>query len=117
MPIVYENEGHRRRLLKTAHQSHWKFEEWRKDKTCRLCKTEMTIWTKTNASWKTHATLDHVKARCLGGLDEPSNWMLICGRCNHKKSKVESQEIERIRAEARQRSAAEETPPISEAWW
>lgn len=92
MPIVYENEGHMRRMQRMYPQFAFKMTEWRKDKTCRLCKRHMHIHA-IAGKWKSQATCDHVLAQSLGGADEESNWMLVCGKCNNDKSKLENKTL------------------------
>lgn len=96
MPIVYENEGHRRRMMRMYPQFAFKMSEWRKDPRCRLCNSFTHIHAIPN-KWKRQATVDHVLARCLGGEDVESNWMLVCGKCNNEKSKLENKEWRRRR--------------------
>lgn len=89
MPIIYENEGHRRRMIKTGPAFAWKISEWRKNKVCWICEREMHIEVSKDKPKKQQASLDHKLARSMGGLDEPDNWQLICLGCNNMKSKIE----------------------------
>jgi len=98
MPLVYENEGHRRRMIRMYPQFQFKMNEWRADPTCRHCKKEMHIESRPT-SWKDQVTLDHRLARCLGGIDEESNWWILCGKCNCNKSKIESKLFEYFKKE------------------
>lgn len=50
MPTIYENEGHRRRLIKEYEHFQWKIYEWRKDPHCRKCSKLMHI--DTSNGWK-----------------------------------------------------------------
>lgn len=95
--IVYENDGHRRRMMKMYPQFAWKMMEWRRDPTCRHCQKEMYIEAR-EGKWKDQATVDHVIAQCLGGVDLEENWALLCGSCNNKKSKLENQLMANIQA-------------------
>ena len=90
MPIVYENEGHARRMSKMYPQFAWKMTNWRKNKTCWICEKEMHIEHSDTKSWKKQASVDHKIARCLGGEDVEENWQLICCGCNNTKSKIEN---------------------------
>ena len=93
MPIVYENDGHRRRMMRMYEHFAWKMIEWRKDNKCRNaeCGKKMHIHARTEPkAWRNQATIDHIIARSLGGSDTPDNWQLICGACNNKKSKLEN---------------------------
>jgi len=49
--------------------------------TCRVCGCRIYDKQGTCAS----ATIDHIKPKCQGGTDVPSNLMLVCGGCNHSK--------------------------------
>ncbi len=87
--IVYENDGHRRRMMRTYHQFAWKMVEWRRNPYCRECGKETWIFG-ANLSWKDQATVDHVISRGQGGSDTEDNYQLLCGKCNNKKSKKEN---------------------------
>lgn len=87
--IVYENEGHRRRMMRTYHQFAWKMLEWRKDPHCRKC-GKRTHMMPNEGSWKDQATVDHVLSRGQGGTDSEENFELLCGKCNNQKSKTEN---------------------------
>lgn len=89
--IVYENEGHRRRMMRTYHHFAWKMVQWRADPHCRNpeCKKLTHIWPKSG-SWKDQATLDHILSRGMGGSDTEENFQLYCGKCNNKKSRGEN---------------------------
>lgn len=86
--IVYENDGHRRRMMRTYHQFAWKIQEWRKNPACRKC--GKITWIMGGESWKDQATVDHVISRGQGGPDTEDNFELLCSKCNNKKSKKEN---------------------------
>lgn len=88
--IVYENEGHRQRMMRTYKHFAWKMVEWRKDPHCRCCGKLTHIYPSKDLSWKDQATVDHILARGLGGSDEEENFQLYCGKCNNKKAKLEN---------------------------
>jgi hypothetical protein len=88
--IVYENEGHRRRMMRTYHQFAWKMLEWRKDPHCRKCGRLTYIYPDPNKSWKDQATVDHIISRGQGGSDTEDNFELLCSKCNNDKSKGEN---------------------------
>lgn len=86
--IVYENEGHRRRMMRTYFHFAWKIIEWRRDPYCRSCKKLTWLWGKGES--KDQATIDHIIARSMGGTDTEDNFQLLCSGCNGKKSKKEN---------------------------
>ena len=89
MPIVYENEGHARRMQKMYPQMAWKMLQWRADPRCRYCEQE-THFEADQSRWKTQVTIDHAIAKALDGLDVEDNWIMACGKCNNDKSKIEN---------------------------
>lgn len=111
--IIYENEGHRRRMMQTYHQFAWKMLEWRKDPHCRACGklTHIMVW---EGSWKDQATVDHILSRGMGGPDTEDNFQLLCGRCNNKKSKTENPDP-RIRVPEKHYRALEKKAALLDA--
>lgn len=97
MPIIYENDGHRRRMIKTSPAFAFKMVEFRKNNICWMCKQEMHIHVSDTLSVKRQATVDHKIARSLGGADEEHNWQLMCNGCNNTKSKVEQKLLNMIK--------------------
>lgn len=109
--IVYENDGHRRRMMKTYHHFAWKMVEWRKDPHCRNCKREMYIYPLPGLRWQDQCTVDHIVSRGNGGSDTEDNFQLWCSKCNNDKSKTEQPQtkgkvyIEKAQLEALLRKA------------
>lgn len=87
--IVYENDGHRRRMMKTYHQMAWKVQEWRKDPHCRKC-GKKTWFLDEPGTRADQCTIDHKRARGLGGSDTEDNFELLCSSCNTRKSRGEN---------------------------
>lgn len=104
--IVYENDGHRRRMMRTYHHFAWKMAEWRKDPYCRNpeCRKKMHIYPSNDLSWKDLATIDHILSRGMGGTDKEDNFNLLCGKCNNRKSKHENP-MKMIRIDVKQLDA------------
>jgi hypothetical protein len=62
--------------------------------TCRECGCEMI---RPESAVEDHppnlATIDHIRARCLGGTNARGNLRVICNACNAEKSRAETQEL------------------------
>lgn len=57
-----------------------------------------------NARSPRTATIDHIRARALGGSNALANLRVICGGCNCRKSRNESRAVEERRRAYRQRA-------------
>lgn len=62
------------------HRKRWKDQQVKQMEVrrCPVCKKHFD-------SDKYQATVDHIMPLSLGGLDQPSNWLVLCKTCNEEK--------------------------------
>lgn len=91
-----------RSVLRKAWRDHF-------GRVCPECNREMCFHSKRRKE-RNYATIDHIKARGLGGTDALSNLRIICLECNGKKSRIESDEAAKTAATLRNRCLIEDRP-------
>lgn len=72
--------NHRSEYEDKLSQTEYKKNNWNKIQRCQICGYKFKNWQETS--------LEHVLPLSLGGIDDSTNWQLLCKRCNKDKSSL-----------------------------